>query len=140
MFNPAVAHIQDTPEVPAHGSVTAEKAVFEAVEFLREAWGLSGSALAKLLRVPVNTVNHWLSRKRIPLGEPPFDARMEALINLLAIHRSLHAMFSERENQLAWLKTPHPELGGVPIEKIRESFGGLLMVRQYLDYVRGRGA
>jgi hypothetical protein len=140
MLDPAHLPIQAVPATPHHGSVSAERAVFEAVEFLQDTWNLSGSALAKLLRIPVNTVNFWLARKRIPLGEPPFEPRMEALVNLLAIHRSLHAMFSERENQLAWLKTPHPELGGVPLDLIRESFSGLLLVRQYLDYVRGRGA
>jgi hypothetical protein len=110
------------------------------LEFLRSSWKFSGSMLAKLLHLPVNTVNLWLSKKRIPMGIPPFDPREEALLNLLAIHRSLHAMFSEPANQLAWLKTRHPELGVVPLEKIQESLSGLLLIRQYLDYVRGRGA
>ena len=96
--------------------------------------------LAKLLHLPVNTMNLWLSKKRIPIGTPPFDPRQEALLNLLAVHRSLHAMFSEPANQLDWLKTRHPELGFIPLEKIQESLSGLFLVRQYLDYVRGRGA
>ena len=139
-LNLAVSNIRDIPPVPAHRSATAQQAVYEAVEFLRSSWKFSGSTLAKLLHVPANTVNLWISKKRIPVGAPPFDPRAEALLNLLAIHRSLHAMFSESANQLAWLKTRHPELGFVPLEKIQESINGLFLVRQYLDYVRGRGA
>jgi len=118
----------------------ADGAVFEALDYLRQSWNMNGSKLAKLLHLPVNTMNHWLSRKKVPIGKPPFDAREEALLNLLAVHRSLHAMFSEPENQLAWLKTEHPGLGFVPLERMQESITGLLFVRQYLDYVRGRGA
>src|SRR5436190_987038 len=124
----ALSGISNVAAIPAHHSATAQEAVYEAVEFLRSSWKLSGSTLAKLLHLPVNTVNLWLSKKKIPIGAPPFDPREEALLNLLAIHRSLHAMFSEPANQLAWLKTRHPELGVAPLEKIRESAGGLLLV------------
>ncbi len=135
-----LANVKDIPPVPTHGSQAAQEAVYEALEFLRSSWKFSGSMLAKLLHLPVNTVNLWLSKKRVPIGSPPFDPRAEALLNLVAIHRSLHAMFSTPANQLAWLKTRHPELGFVPLEKIQESLSGLFLVRQYLDYVRGRGA
>ena len=139
-LNLALSDIRDIPPVPAHKSAAAQEAVYEALEFLRSSWKFSGSMLAKLLHLPVNTMNLWLSKRRIPIGAPPFDPRQEALLNLLAIHRSLHAMFSEPANQLAWLKTRHPDLGFVPLEKIQESLSGLFLVRQYLDYARGRGA
>jgi len=139
-LNLAFTNIHDVPRVPPHQSITAEQAVYEALQFLRAQWALSGSMLAKLLHLPVNTVNLWLSKKRVPVGRPPFDPREEAVLNLIAIHRSLHAMFSEPPNQLAWLKTRHPKLGFIPWEKIQESLSGLFLVRQYLDYVRGRGA
>ena len=58
--------IHQTPAVPAHETATAEQAIYEAVHFLRASWAMSGSALAKLLHLPINTVNHWLARKRIP--------------------------------------------------------------------------
>src|SRR6185295_15811847 len=109
-LNLALSNIRDVPPIPAHQSATAQEAVYEALEFLRSNWKFSGSRVAKLLHLPVNTMNLWLSKKRIPMGSPPFDPREEALLNLLAIHRSLHAMFSEPANQLAWLKTHHPEL------------------------------
>ena len=139
-LNVSMSNIRDVPAIPEHQSATAQEAVYEALQFLRSNWKLSGSMLAKLVHLPVNTMNLWLSKKRVPIGSPPFDPRAEALLNLLAIHRSLNAMFSEPANQLAWLKTRHPELGGVPLEKIQESLSGLFLVRQYLDYTRGRGA
>ena len=139
-LNIVQSDIHDVPAIPVHQSATAQEAVYEALEFLRSSWKFSGSMLAKLLHLPVATVNLWLSKKRIPIGSPPFDPREEALLNLLAIHRSLHAMFSQPANQLAWLKARHPELGFAPLEKIQESLSGLFFVRQYLDYVRGRGA
>ncbi len=140
-LNTSGAHeFLNVPQIPPHASASAQEAVYEALDFLRKNWKLSGSKLAQLLHLPINTVNLWLSKKRVPLGGPPFDPREEALLNLLAIHRSLHAMFSETANQLAWLNTPHPQLGFVPLTKIQESMSGLLFVRQYLDYIRGRGA
>ncbi len=131
---------QDMVRLPEHESQEAQEAVYEALEFLREKWGYSGSRVAKLLRLSVSTVNTWLKKERVPIGRPPFDPTAEALLNLLAVHRSLDSMFSDSKNQVAWLETEHPELGFVPLEKIQESMEGLILVRQYLDYVRGRGA
>jgi len=110
---------------------TARQAAYEALDFLRGAWGLNGSQLAKLLHLPTNTVKGWFLKKRLPVGRPP-----EALLDILAIHRSLYMMFTEPANQLAWLRTKHPSLSFVPIEKIRESGNGRLFVRQYLSYLR----
>jgi hypothetical protein len=130
----------DFPEAPAHGTVEAERAVYEALGYLRKSWNWSGSKLAKVLHLPPNTVNYWFSRKRVPVGAPPFDPTMQAVLHLLAIHRNLHSMFSEPANHMAWLTTPHPDFGTAPLEVMRESVEGLVVVRQYLDYVRGRGA
>ena len=134
--NIKIAH----PAIPAHGSVTAEKAVYEALEFLRKSWGWSGSKVSRILGLSPNTVNHWFLKRRVPLGEPPFTPDMQAVLHLLAIHRSLFAMFSEPLNQLAWLKSEHPQLRAAPLELMQQSVEGLILVRQYLDYIRGRGA
>lgn len=130
----------DTVRLPEHGSREAGEAVYEALDFLRRSWNLSGSRIAAILHLRPGTVNAWLQNKRVPIGKPPFDPTAEALINLLAVHRSLDSMFSEPKNQVAWLKTKHPELGCAPIDKMQENAEGLALVRGYLDYVRGRGA
>ena len=131
---PTTKHLKTAP----NGST--DKAVWEALDYLRSRLHWNGSKIAKALRVPVSTVNFWLAHKKVPVGHPPFAPVAEAVLHLLGIHRSLEAMFSEPTNQTAWLETKHPELGVVPLHKMQESFSGLSFIRQYLDYVRGRGA
>lgn len=130
----------ETVKIPAHGSLDAEGAVYEALDYLKRSWDFNNSQVAGLLRVPPTTLAGWLQKKRVPVGKPPFDPTIEAVIHLLAVHRSLDAMFTQPENQAAWLTTPHPELGAAPIDLMRKSTEGLVFVRRYLDYVRGRGA
>ncbi len=123
-----------------NGTKESEKAVWEVLNYIKTTLGFSGSEIARLIHLPPTTVNNWLSNKRVPIGKPPFSPETQAILHFIAIHRSLTAMFLKPENQLAWLKTKHPVLGVIPLEKIKESIEGLLFIRQYLDYVRGRGA
>lgn len=129
-----------TVKIPAHGSADAENAVFEGLLYLKTRWGLNNSEVARLLRVPPTTLAGWLQKERVPVGKPPFEPTIEAVIHLLAVHRSLDAMFTEPAHQSAWLTTPHPELSIAPIKLMEKSTEGLVFVRRYLDYVRGRGA
>lgn len=130
----------ETVKIPAHGSGDAENAVYEGLRYLKTRWDLNNSEVARLLRIPPTTLAGWLQRERVPVGKPPFDPTIEAVIHLLAVHRSLDAMFTEPAHQMAWLKAPHPELSEAPIELMEKSTEGLVFVRRYLDYVRGRGA
>lgn len=130
----------ETVKLPAHGSPDAENAVYEGLLYLKTRWDLNNSEVARLLRVPPTTLAGWLQKERVPVGKPPFDPTIEAVIHLLAVHRSLDAMFSEPAHQAAWLTTPHPELSAAPIKLMEKSTEGLVFVRRYLDYVRGRGA
>jgi hypothetical protein len=116
------------------------EAVYDALNYMIHSWGYSHSKIAKLLRLPVSTVNTWLRSKRVPFGKPPYTPVEDAVLQLIAIHKSLSAMFSDPRDQTAWLETPHPELGTAPAAKIEQSTEGLVYVRQYLDYIRGRGA
>ncbi|MEK9146426.1 MAG: MbcA/ParS/Xre antitoxin family protein [Elusimicrobiota bacterium] len=123
-----------------HGSAVARKAIYEALRHLMADWDLGDSEVADVLHLHSNTIKKWLADKSIPMGKPPFAPHYEALLHLLAIHRSLSAMFSKAENQRVWLTATHQDFGAAPLEKMRESMEGLILVRQYLDYVRGRGA
>lgn len=131
--------VKDAPVAP-HGSVVAQKAIYEALRHLMSSWDISDTAVADVLHLHANTIKKWLADKNVPIGQPPFAPHYEALLHLLAIHRSLSTMFSKPENQRAWLATKHPDFNFAPLEKMRESVEGLILIRQYLDYIRGRGA
>lgn len=126
--------------VAQHGSPVAQKAIGEALCHLMSAWDLADTAVADVLHLHANTIKNWATDKRVPMGQPPFAPHHEALLHLLAIHRALSSMFAKPENQRAWLVATHPDFGVAPLERMRESVEGLILTRQYLDYVRGRGA
>ena len=65
---------------------------------------------------------------------------LELLTHFISIHKSLSQMFSSKNNLNSWLNTQHPNLKAVPNELIKKSIEGLIIVRRYLDFQRGRGA
>jgi hypothetical protein len=76
-------------------------------------------------------------------GEPLADQRdlLDRVANLLAIHRSLRILFPEnRDLVYRWVTMPNKVFEGkTPVQFIREKgFLGLLTVRRYLDFERGR--
>lgn len=121
-------------------SVLAGQALVDGLLYLKSRLGWSGTKVAAILHLPANTVNTWLKNGSLPITSHILHPDVQAIIHLLAIHRSLEAMFEDPKHQLAWLSTLHPDLNVVPIELMGESIDGLIFIRQYLDYVRGRGA
>ncbi len=119
---------------------TAGKALAKALNYIKNQWGWSGSKIAEVLHLNSRTLNAWLKNKSVPVESAALSPDIQAIVHLVAIHRSLSAMFASELHQKAWLETSHPELKSSPLEKMSESFDGLLLVRQYLDYSRGRGA
>lgn len=130
------SHVQ----TPAHDVPETEAALWEGLTYLKGQLNLSGAAIGRCLGIPTSTINHWLAKKRVPLESGQVSNDVERLLHFIAIHRNLEAMFETPEAQQEWLKTPREDLGAKPIEKISRSFEDLLVVRQYLDYMRGRGA
>ncbi|HVE43859.1 MAG TPA: antitoxin Xre/MbcA/ParS toxin-binding domain-containing protein [Gammaproteobacteria bacterium] len=118
----------------------AGQAVAEGLYYLQNRLGWSGTRIAHTLHLPANTMNTWLKKGSVPITSTQLQPDIQAIIHLLAIHRSLEAMFENPAHQQAWLSTFHPELKVVPEKLMAESIDGLIFVRQYLDYVRGRGA
>ena len=133
---------QDLPEgLPKFiDPIIAGKALVQALEYYKKRLDWSGTKIAKALHLPANTFNTWLKKGFIPISSKDLHPDVQTIIHLLAIHRSLEAMFDNPEDQKAWLTTFHPELEVIPEERIAESIEGLIFIRQYLDYVRGRGA
>jgi len=124
MFNPALAG----------------QAIVDGLEYLKKRLNWSGTKVAKILHLPSNTVNTWLKNGAVPISSSTLHPDIQVIVHLLAIHRSLEAMFDEPIHQQAWLSTMHPELNTIPEKLMSESMDGLIFIRQYLDYIRGKGA
>lgn len=113
-------------------------AVAEALSYIKATWNWSGAKIGEVLHVPATTVNNWLAHKSVP-AKAPLSPDVQAILTLVAIHRSLEAMFDKSENQLLWLTTKHPDfLGKSPLEQMESSMEGLIGVRTYLDFARGK--
>jgi hypothetical protein len=118
----------------------AGRAIILGLEYMKSRLDWSGTKIANTLHLPPNTVNTWLKNGIVPIAHQVLQPDIQAIIHLLAIHRSLEAMFDNPLHQQAWLSTHHPELNMKPQQLMADSIDGLIFVRQYLDYVRGRGA
>ena len=115
------------------------RALAEALTFLKAQWSWSGTTLEEVTHIPATTINSWIANKFVPIEERQSN-NVQAILHLIAVHKDLDSIFEQPENQLQWLNTKHPDFGEAPIEKMKKSMEGLIGVRQYLDYVRGRGA
>jgi hypothetical protein len=60
--------------------------------------------------------------------------------HLLAIHKALRIIFPhDRDLAYRWVSQPNRRFGGqAPLEVMKEGYEGLLAVRRYLDFERGR--
>lgn len=113
------------------------RAAYKAIFTFKEDARLTFDDLSKILSKNEATLKRWSKDKMVPLNDKHLR---EAVSNFIAIFRSLAAMFSDKGDRALWLKTVHPDLNMAPLDLMKESFQGLLHVRAYLDYVRGRGA
>lgn len=118
----------------------AGQALVDGLIYLKNRWQWSGAKIARVLHLPANTVNTWIKNGSLPVHSASLSPDVQAVVHLIAIHRSLEAMFENPEHQVAWLITHHPKLSATPENKMSESIDGLILIRQYLDYARGRGA
>jgi hypothetical protein len=134
--------VKTLPAVAPRGfdPILASKALVDGLVYLKTRLEWSGSKIARILHLPANTVNTWLKNGSVPINSANLQPDVQAVIHLLAIHRSLEAMFENALHQRAWLTTRHPELDVIPENRMAESIDGIIFIRQYLDYVRGRGA
>jgi len=125
---------------PAFNPLIAGQAMVDGLNYLKSRLGWSGIRIATILHLPPNTLNTWLKIGNVPVSSSALSPDIQAIVHLLAIHRSLEAMFDDPTHQQAWLSTLHPELNVIPEKLMGKSIDGLIFIRQYLDYVRGRGA
>lgn len=106
---------------------------------LLEHWQLSSDEQAAVLGLsPASRTTIGRYRK----GEPFADNRdlLDRAGHLLGIHKSLRIMFPhDRDLAYRWITEPNRRLGSRPVDVIvSRGFEGLLAVRRFLDFERGR--
>lgn len=107
---------------------------------LFDLWGLFTADQAALLGLSAASRSTLARYRR---GEPLADTRdlVDRAGHLLGIHKSLRILFPQNPDLARrWPTTPNRRLSGrAPVEVMRDGgFEGLLAVRRYLDFERGR--
>lgn len=114
------------------------KYLYEHLLKVQDDWGLDNIALSKLLRVSPSMLTRYSAKGSFYKLD---EAKKEILQNIFAIHRSLSSMFSSRHNERSWLNSPNPDFNNQPpLEFCMASLQNLFILRQYLDFLRGKGA
>ncbi|HYX32177.1 MAG TPA: MbcA/ParS/Xre antitoxin family protein [Oligoflexus sp.] len=94
--------------------------------------------LAACLRVSAASVSRWFQDELCTVPHNGND--YQVILHLLAIHRSLCAIFTSPEDRRIWFKSPNSDLEGKsPEDMAKSGLAGLIHVRQYLDFERGLG-
>jgi len=107
---------------------------------LLERWKLSAVDQATLLGLSANSRSTIARYRR---GEPLADSPdlIARAGHLLGIHKALRIIFPhDRELAYRWVSAPNRRFGGEPPLAImrRHGYEGILAVRRYLDFERGR--
>jgi hypothetical protein len=106
---------------------------------LFEHWGLAVADQAALLGLsPDSRATMARYRRGEPLGD---NADLLARCgHLLGIHEALRIIFPhDRDLAYRWVTTPNRRFADrPPLEIMKQGFEGLLAVRRYLDFERGR--
>lgn len=75
-------------------------------------------------------------------GEPLADNTdlLSRVAHLLGIHKALRIIFPhDRDLAYRWVSTPNRRFGGrMPLDILKQGYEGILAVRRYLDFERGR--
>ena len=121
------------------GSREARARIAAMVTKLLDHWELSSTEQAEVLGLSPGS-RSTLARYRI--GEPLADSRdlLDRAGHLLGIHKSLRILFPlDRDLAYRWMTAPNRRLGARPVDLVIEhGFEGLLTLRRYLDFQRGR--
>lgn len=117
----------------------ARESLARLITRLFDHWQLSTVEQAALLGLSPDN-RSTLSRYR--KGEPLADNRdlLDRAGHLLGMHKSLRILFPhDRDLAYRWMTTVNRRLGARPVDVVVErGFEGLLALRRYLDFERGR--
>jgi hypothetical protein len=125
-------------EVDLHSRASREKLARMVVR-LFEHWNLAAPDQAALLGLSAGS-RATVARYR--KGEPFGDSAdlLARAGHLLGIHKALRILFpQDRDLAYRWVSAPNRRFGDrPPLEVMKQGFEGLLAVRRYLDFERGR--
>ena len=127
------------PTVDLRTRASRERLARVVVQLL-ERWKLSAVDQATLLGLSANSRSTIARYRR---GEPLADSPdlIARAGHLLGIHKALRIIFPhDRELAYRWVSAPNRRFGGEPPLAImrRHGYEGILAVRRYLDFERGR--
>jgi transcriptional regulator with XRE-family HTH domain len=127
------------PDVDLHARPSRERLARMVVSLL-DHWKLSPVDQATLLGLSAQSRSTIARYRR---GEPLADSAdlLARAGHLLGIHKALRILFPhDRDLAYRWVATPNQRFGGAaPLELMkRHGYEGILAVRRYLDFERGR--
>jgi transcriptional regulator with XRE-family HTH domain len=127
-----------TPAVDLRERKNREKLARTLVTLL-EHWKLPPADQATLLGLSAQSRSTVARYRR---GEPLADSAdlLARAGHLLGIHKALRILFpQDRDLAYRWVTTPNRRFGErAPLGLMKQGFEGLLAVRRYLDFERGR--
>lgn len=138
-MEPIVSAVLETVPLPDLRQRATRERLARMVVQLLDHWQISAADQAALLGLSSDsraTVTRY--RRGEPLGDSA-DLLARAG-HLLGIHKALRIMFPhDRELAYRWVSTRNRRFGDrAPLEIMTQGFEGLLAVRRYLDFERGR--
>jgi len=133
------AVFEPTPRVDLHSRDSRERLARMLVE-LFDHWAVPIPDQAVLLGLSTHSRSTLARYRR---GEPLADSAdlLARAGHLLGIHKALRILFpQDRELAYRWVSAPNRRFGGAtPVELMkRHGYEGILAVRRYLDFERGR--
>ena len=129
---------EPAPKVDLRSRASRER-LAKMVVALLDHWKLPLNDQAALLGLSAQSRSTIARYRR---GEP-FGDNADLLAragHLLGIHKALRIMFPhDRDLAYRWVSAPNRRFGSrAPLEIMKQGFEGLLAVRRYLDFERGR--
>jgi hypothetical protein len=126
------------PDTDLHARDSRERLARMVVSLL-DHWNLSPSDQAVLLGLSTQSRSTVTRYRR---GEPLADSAdlLARAGHLLGIHKALRILFPhDRDLAYRWVSTPNRRFGSSPLDVMkRHGYEGILAVRRYLDFERGR--
>ena len=129
---------QQAPDADLHARDSRERLARLVVSLL-DHWNLSPNDQAVLLGLSTQSRSTIARYRR---GEPLADSAdlLARAGHLLGIHKALRILFPhDRDLAYRWVSTSNRRFGARPLDVMkRHGYEGILAVRRYLDFERGR--